>query len=953
MSLKRSFLFLVVNFLICIISYGQTSQFMPNLPPSIKWQQIKSEHFKIIYPKGLEQEAQRTTNILENIYEPATTSLGALPRRFPIILQNQYAVSNGFVTVAPYRSEFYMFEPQDYRFQGNDRWLEKLAVHEYRHMVQFEKVITPFNKIMYFLMGEYGPFLAASLAAPQWLFEGDAVGVETAFGRSGRGRTPYFMMAFKANLIEKGGFNYYKQHLKSFRDLVPNHYVTGYLMTTYLKNKSGVDVWDRILDRSFHRPYIPFTFTGSIKKESGSYLVPTYKEMMAEQKQLYTEQLNQISPTPFTTLKHEPNPNFTNYYYPRKVLDNQTLAVKSGFSVIPTFVLIDQQGNEEPIFALGPWQNPAALSSNDSLVVWTELELDPRWQRRTYSVIKKLDLRTKKAVQLTKKTKYQAPAISNNGQWIAAIHQSESGLLEIHLLDAKTGEMIKAFRNPENNRYAVPQFDAEDKKLVLLKNLDEGKTMVIKDIETEKEESLFFSDQENLGNPILMGSWIFYATDHNGIDNIYAINIEDGERYQVTSSKFGAFSPRPSKNGELLYNEYTADGFEMAAVSIKPDSWKKVDEVKYVGLNFHQKMVDAENHEEVLYNYPDSTYETSKYPKLLKTVRPHSWGLSTAPVNNNFGWGIYSNDLLQTTSLGASALYNSNENVWRFIASASYQALFPVIDARVSLGARTTDVLVQEGGNIYTRTYHWDENSVSLGFRIPLLLTNSKYSRQLSFGASTQYTSVENYDIPFSSPVLTHVRNGELISTRYSASYVRLLKKNYLDLNSKWGQTLQLIYKQTPFGGDYQSEQFSAQLGLYFPGVFRHHSLHLTSSYQYDHNDEYQFSSPIQFTRGYNYTSFDHYTNLAINYKMPLAYLDWHVGPIFNLRRIYVNAFYDYGIGRNNNGQDADISSVGAELSFNFNLFRLLPLLDVGMRYSHLPETNDQVFEVIFGAISL
>ena len=228
-----------------LISQSLLGQDLANLPPSIKWQQINSGHFKIIYPKYLEDEAQKTANILENIYGPASESLGANPMKFPIILQSEHATANGFVTIAPYRSELFMFSSQNYQTLANDKWLERLAVHEYRHMVQFQKALTPFNKALFFLFGEYGPGAAASAAAPNWFFEGDAVGIETAFGRTGRGRAPSFLMNFKANLIEKGGFNYYKQYLKSYRDFVPNHYVTGYLMTTYLKNNNGLDIWDK------------------------------------------------------------------------------------------------------------------------------------------------------------------------------------------------------------------------------------------------------------------------------------------------------------------------------------------------------------------------------------------------------------------------------------------------------------------------------------------------------------------------------------------------------------------------------------------------------------------------------------------------------------------------------------------------------------------------------------
>lgn len=926
--------------------FGTQAQDLENLPPSIKWQQIKTDHFKVIYPKGLEEEAQRTTNILEHVYEPASRTLATQPRRFPIILQNQHAVSNGFVTVAPYRSEFFMFEPQNYRHQGNDRWLERLAVHEYRHMVQFEKAITPFNKGLYFLTGEFGVFFSASLAAPTWFYEGDAVGIETSFGRTGRGRIPSFLMVFKANLIDKGGFNYYKQHLKSFRDFVPNHYVTGYLMTTYVKNKSGVDVWGKIVGRSFKQPYVPFTFSNSMKKESGKHLVPTYDEMLAEQKELYSRQMSQITPTEFALHPHARTKYFTTYYFPRKVIDDQVLVVKVGYSDIPTLMLIDESGNENKLFEMGPWQNPDGLSSNDSTVVWVEQELDPRWQRRTYSVIRKFNFLTGAYTRLTKKTKYMAPTISNNGKWIAAIHQSEESQYEIHLLDAKSGALIRAFENKENHGYSVPQFDPNDENLVLLKYKSGGKEIVRKNIASGLETALYFSDSENLGNPIIQNGWLYYATDRNGIDNIYAMDLSSQKHYQVTSSRFGAFSPRPSADGTLFYNDFTADGFEMASAKIDPERWVPAENAKYVGFDFQKQMVESEHADDVLYNYPDSSYETSKYPKLAKILRPHTWGMNAIPTRNNFSVGVYSKDLLQTTRLFASGLYNNNERKWRFTTGGSYQAFYPIIDASVTFGVRTVDVISQQG----TQTYGWDENDIKVGLRLPLYLTNSKYVRQAEVGVATRYIAVQNYDVPVEA--LTHVRNGELIAMEYEASFQRLLRKSFLDLNSRWGQTLYVNYRQTPFGGDYNAEQFSAQSNLYFPGAIRHHSVRLSGVFQHNKNSEYEFSSPINFTRGYGYVSFDQYYNLGFNYKLPVLYTDLHLGPIFNLQRIYVNGFYDYGVGKNDGEAQIDIQSYGAEVSFNFNLFRLIPLIDMGVRYSYLPDRDDEVIEVIFGGVT-
>ena len=75
-------------------------------PASVKWRQIKTEDFRIIFPSGFEPTAQRMANTFQYIREPESRSLGTPSvSRMPVILQNRSSVSNGFVSLAPRRSE--------------------------------------------------------------------------------------------------------------------------------------------------------------------------------------------------------------------------------------------------------------------------------------------------------------------------------------------------------------------------------------------------------------------------------------------------------------------------------------------------------------------------------------------------------------------------------------------------------------------------------------------------------------------------------------------------------------------------------------------------------------------------------------------------------------------------------------------------------------------------------
>jgi len=370
------------------------SQEFPTAPPSIRWHQINTSNFKIIYQKGFDAEAQRTANTLQHLYKAGSNSLGKSPKKISVVLHSQTAESNGFVTLTPRHSEFFTTSPQNYNFLGNNDWIEFLATHEYRHVVQFDKTKTGFNKLLYTFFGPLAHSTMAFLATPPWFWEGDAVGIETALTRTGRGRIPNFNLEFRANLLERGAFSYNKQHLRSFKHFVPNHYRLGYYMTTYLRSKYGSDIWDKVITRANQWSFIPFTFSNSIKKETGKYLVSTYNEMMSEMGSMWKKQQENLTTTGFTKLNSTKKRGWTNYRFPQVLANGRVLVLKSGIGDIQQFISIGPDGDEKVEFIPGIVNDAGMLSAKGTKIVWNQLEFDPRWRRRSYSVIKIYDTQT-------------------------------------------------------------------------------------------------------------------------------------------------------------------------------------------------------------------------------------------------------------------------------------------------------------------------------------------------------------------------------------------------------------------------------------------------------------------------------------------------------------------------------------------------------------------------------
>src|SRR5690349_12984725 len=136
-------------------------------PASTKWYQIKTPGFKVLYTKDFETQAQRMANTLETIRKPEAKGMNTLPKRIPILLQNNSSQSNAFVTLAPRRSEFYSMPPQNYNFLGGIDWMNLLATHEYRHIAQFQRSVTGFNKFLFYTFGQEAVAAMAFVSAPQ------------------------------------------------------------------------------------------------------------------------------------------------------------------------------------------------------------------------------------------------------------------------------------------------------------------------------------------------------------------------------------------------------------------------------------------------------------------------------------------------------------------------------------------------------------------------------------------------------------------------------------------------------------------------------------------------------------------------------------------------------------------------------------------------------------------
>ncbi len=183
-------------------------------PASVRWNQVKTPSFNIIFPEGYEAQAQKIANTLEYIKVAESQTLSpTLPRKIPVVLNMYQSISNGLVGMGPWRSEFDLMPSPRPELQGTNDWDELLSTHEYRHMVQFHHSRQGFNKFVHFVFGQQALAGMGFAAVPRWFWEGDATLIETLHTESGRGRIPAFGRVYRTNFLEGKRYNYTKHHL--------------------------------------------------------------------------------------------------------------------------------------------------------------------------------------------------------------------------------------------------------------------------------------------------------------------------------------------------------------------------------------------------------------------------------------------------------------------------------------------------------------------------------------------------------------------------------------------------------------------------------------------------------------------------------------------------------------------------------------------------------------------
>lgn len=931
------FLFLLLNF---GTAYSQL--FLSGEDPaSLKWNQINTENFQVIFPLGCEKQAQYFANALEQAYEYGRTTLKVKPRKISVLLHTQSVVSNGTTAWAPARIDIYNTPPQD-NYPVN--WFAQLAVHEFRHVVQIERMNTGLTKIFSILLGQQAAAGVSGAYLPWWFIEGDAVVTETALSKSGRGRLLSFEMPLKAQLLEKGSYDYEKATHGSFKDFTPSPYHLGYQIVAYGRSKYGADFWDKTVENVARKPLFFNSFSSGIKKQSGLSKRQFYEKTMDFLAEKWSEIDSEIKMSDYKIITPRPK-YFSSYINPVYLEDGSIIAFKTSMDDLTRIVKVNPAGDDEVLLTPGPTYLES-LSSAGNLICWAELEPDLRWTQRNFSVIKLYNTQTKVLGNLTNKSRYHSPQLNPEGTRVAAIEVTDKNDYSLVILDLRGG-VIYRYQSEDNAFLMHPTWSKDGKKMAMTVFTEEGKNLRILNLDNSSTKDVLDFSYAEISRPQIIGNRLFFIADYSGIDNIYAYDLNTEKITQISSVRFGVGNFTYNANEQkIIFPNYSSDGFALAEQPLNREKETPLSQIQNNSFTFVDDLVKQEKgivevKEDELKHYP-----VTKYSKASKLFNFHSWAPYSLDVDNyefKPGFMLMSQNPLSTaiTSLGYE--YDMNEKFGKYFANFEYRGWYPIIDLNVEYGKeRGIYQFVDTLDQMQTIPFTFKQMESSFGIRQPLNFSKNKYMSGLTpfVRIKNTYRKVDDeYDFDFIDNTFQSLEYG-IVASFYLRSSLR-------DMYPQWGIISRIRYIHTPFVDLHKSDLFALEGILYMPGFMKHHGFRFYGAMQLRELGAYNPSNAVPFIRGMSRPPIEDLYRFSVDYKFPLFYPDWDLNSLLYIKRLTVDLFYDYAYGEFQE-MGTHYNAFGAELQMQTHILSFLAPVNISYRVVYYPDLNDYSLNVFF-----
>ncbi len=894
---------LIINTLYILLSticlQETKAQIFNNSQPhfKVKWNEINTDNFRLIFPKEFNESATLLAQQIETYIKFAELNLNEKPRKINIIVQQNHIQQNGFVQLAPRKSELFSTPSC---LADNQEWLPNLALHELQHVAQFDKLTGNIRK-------PFGELLALAffgINLPSWYYEGDATLHETLFSTGGRGRLSSWDMELRTNIQSQKTYSFSKYVHGSFKDIVPSYYTIGYFMNSEMYEKDA-QINSKIYEEMNGKLLRPFNFQRALKKYYGGKASKLFTNTIENLEKKWTENPTSNLGEPITFDDKYP----TDYFLPQ--LENHGVyALQKNNQRTPRIIKFNPNSPEktEEVLKIGAQIMPYFHIKNH-LITWDEYRKDARFSKHTYNVINIYNTLTGVKKTLTKDSRFYTPILSNDLSKLVCVEVNLDNESSLAILDPNSGNKIDSIALPSNMHIQQPYFNENSNKIVAISVDQRGTNLIEIDLETKAMKELLSWSNLQLERPIYVKDNIIFKANQSGKDDLFM--LEKGIISKITESKFGAFNPYYA-NGTLWFNDFTVKGLKVNSLKLEDFDFKSAS------LEPARTLYPQQNSFQYDTISSDVDYSSAikPYSVLKNSINFHSLTLSANNFESfdNYKPGIYwlSNDVLNTTriKLGYEREVELNKNA--YLAELTYQRYYPKFTVGYKNSGNFGIAKTSNGKDSLRFDFRYHQVTTDIQLPFSIYRGNITYSYGVNFG--TYY--IKRYDLSVNN--LRNFVDQIRFPLNYQAYFNRNTMLSTMDLAPRWGQNFNFIYRHMPFENA-DNNSWALRANFYFPGIVLNHSFQTRLGIQQASGvfrGNYDIPLPDGFSFLPNYLVKN---TLLFDYRLPLLYPDWTIGQLAYIKRIHGQVSADYL-----NIHDASLApkTISAGLNFDFNLFK-------------------------------
>ena len=875
-------------------------------PSSLKWMQIKTDRFTVIYPEKYGTGGKAFAESLDQAYSKLITLFPEKKFKIPVVIHSLTTQSNGYVAWAPKRMEIYPTPEQNTIPLDPNK---QLATHELAHVFQMEALNTGFTKALSVVLGEQITGVISTLI-PLWFFEGDAVFAETVLTGSGRGRNPSFQKQLKAIAVEDGKYYKYDKSISgSYRDFVPDHYQSGFQMVAWSLVKYDPQIWNSALKFTGDQPFTLNPVNISLSRSAGLKKEKLYRETFDTLKAIWTKEISENNSMTYEPVNPPKQGKYINYYSPVVAGTDSIIAIKTSLASPSSFVLITSSGKSEKRIHIPGQMYPWLISYAKGKLVWVESQSDPRWENRNYSVIKLMDLHKHKTIKLSRKSRYLSASISPDGRQIAAVENTSGNINSIVFIDAGTGTVLQSVPSPDNAFLQRPQWAEDGKKVTVISLTEAGEGIMSYALSGKRWENLILPGNDDLQSTFLRNDSLFFISSQSGTDNIYLLTPDKNIR-SITNSRFGA-SDLFLKGEKVLFSDYSSEGNSVCLTKLSPAQ----ESVYNSSPSFLINRIDTKQQSDE--TIPGDKYSPVPYRKWQHLFRFHSWmpfyadleEVKSDPASVRPGVMVMTQNSLSTLISTIGYEYSKEKNNV-FHTRVAWKGWYPVIESQLDYG--DDPQIFKTGESV------GDPSDIQSGIRftntisVPLQFSSGRFSEFLMPSFSSEYNNKYIYikeegTYDYGQTILS----GRVYFSNYHRSAMR-------DIYPRWAQTFDLNYSFAPFDKSIYGTDISLKTSFYFPGIFPNNGIKLRLEKEKQDAAKYLFGNRISFPRGYNEIISKDIGFVSVDYVTPLIYPDFNIASLLYLKRIRTGLFYDYASGTGNYHYNQSASGTGSFSYHNY-----------------------------------